>query len=172
MFFFGGRELPRDEGGPTLSGRHAKRNKRGHRGRIHFVLRGREGAQKDGGPPFRCEPAFPRPSAAMETDSARKSRLRPDASVADADFSIRQTKPANRGFPFPRFSSSRNFEERARKNQSISINSRLLRIWKNNLGRIYRTRFEISNTFRINNIPSFLNRESDVSRLNCNSRLI
>lgn len=117
MFFFGGRELPRDEGGPTLSGRHAKRNKRGHRGRIHFVLRGREGAQKDGGPPFRCEPAFPRPSAAMETDSARKSRLRPDASVADADFSIRQTKPANRGFPFPlfpRFSSSRNFANQFR----------------------------------------------------------
>ena len=67
--FPGPRRWP-DPERPTREDR-GEGNKRGHRGRIHLVLRGREGAQKDGGPPFRCESAFPRPSAAMETDSAR-----------------------------------------------------------------------------------------------------
>lgn len=101
-----------------------------------------EGAQKDGGPPFRCESAFPRPSAAMETDSkvatgcerGRCRFLNPQPLIAS--FSSPSILP-------PRISNTRNF-------QSINRSSMLLGLVISGFRRMERENsIEISNIFEL-----------------------
>lgn len=109
FFFFGGRELPRaTKSGPTLSGRHAKIEGRGTKGDIEdafiWYCEDVRAHKKTGARPSVASPlslGHPRPW--------KRTRLgsKVAAAMPDADFSIRRTKPANRGFLFPRFSSPR-----------------------------------------------------------------